>query len=140
MAVFREPRDAIAAGLDIHDAFTGDRARDLDLVLKIGVHAGPCIAINSNGLLDYFGTTVNATVRLQGHSLGGDVVVSGDLLEDPEVRDVLARPGIRTERLNVRLKGFEEDTEICRITWDVSNPDAAASGDKGDSVAGVGSG
>ena len=107
MAVFREPGDAVAAGLDIHKAFKRESSRYSGLVLKIGVHAGPCIAVNLNERLDYFGTTVNTAVRLEGHSLGGDVVGG-----------VLGRPGIHTERLRVELKGFQEPAEICRITWE----------------------
>ena len=118
MAVFREPGDAVAAGLGIHKAFGLEASRYSGLVLKIGVHPGPCIAVNLNGRLDYFGTTVNTAVRLESHSLGGDVVVRADLLEDPMVSAVLGRPGIHIERLRVELKGFEEPAEICRITWE----------------------
>ena len=118
MAVFCEPADAVAAGLDIHKAFSTEDASKLGLVLKVGVHAGPCVAVNLNGRLDYFGTTVNAAVRLEGYSLGNDVVVQANLLEDPSVRDVLARPDLRFERSNVQLKGFQEAVDICRITRD----------------------
>ena len=83
MAVFREPGDAVAAGFDIHRAFNSEGSGDLGLVLKIAVHSGPCIAVNLNGCMDYFGTTVNTAVRLESHSLGGDVVAHADLLEDP---------------------------------------------------------
>src|SRR6185436_12925124 len=31
------------------------------LALKAGIHAGPCLAINQNDRLDYFGSTVNIT-------------------------------------------------------------------------------
>jgi len=117
MAVFQEPADAVAAGLNIHRAFNAESARHLGLVLKIGVHAGPCIAVNLDGRLDYFGTTVNTAVRLESYSLGNDVVVDSGLLNDPVVRDVLAWPGVHTERLSVQLKGFEESLEICHITW-----------------------
>ena len=115
MAVFREPANALAAAFDIHRAFSPQSERHFGLVLKVGIHAGPCIAVNLNGRLDYFGTTVNAAVRLGSHSLGGDVVVAADLLEDPVARDVLTRPGMKIERLSVQLKGFEEESEICRI-------------------------
>ena len=38
------------------------------LALKAGIHSGPCLAINQNDRLDYFGTTVNLTARLCGLS------------------------------------------------------------------------
>ena len=116
MAVFCEPGDAVATGLDIHRAFESGPARHLDLVLKVGLHAGPCIVVNLNGRLDYFGTTVNAAARLEGQSLGGDVVFSSDLMEDPMVRDVVTAPDIRIERGAVELKGFEGPFNICRAS------------------------
>lgn len=118
MAVFREPADAVVAGLEIHNAFNSAGDPPSSLVLKIGVHAGPTIAVNLNGTLDYFGTTVNTAVRLESHSLGGDLVVRSDLLDDPLVRDLVARPGIRTEQHRAQLKGFSETVEICRIHWE----------------------
>ena len=105
----------MAAGLDIHRDFTTEVAGHLDLALKIGVHAGPCMAVNLNGRVDYFGTTVNTAVRLEGHSLGGDVVVRADLIEDPNVAQVLAEQGTRVERGTAELKGFDQLVEICRI-------------------------
>ena len=112
MAVFQEPGDAIASGLDIHDPLQ----EGAGLLLKIGVHAGPCMVVNLDGRLDYFGTTVNTAVRLESHSGGGDVVVRADMLEDSIVANVLADQEIATERLKVGLKGFEDEVPICRIT------------------------
>ena len=135
MAVFREPANALAAAFDIHRAFSpqSERHYGLGLVLKVGIHAGPCIAVNLDGRLDYFRTTVNAAVRLGSHRLGGDVVVAADLLEDPVARDVLTRPGVRIERLSVQLKGFEEESEICRIIQegDAVRGDRSEDGDPG---------
>ena len=126
MAVFCEPGDAVAAGLDIHRAFESEPAKRLDLVLKVGLHARPCIAVNLNGRLDYFGTTVNAAARLEGQSLGGDVVFPSDLLEDPAVCDAVATPDIRTERGAVELKGFEGPFHICRASLETPSAPSVA--------------
>ena len=115
MAVFPEPGDAVAAGLDIHDAFSENNEKLAALVLKVGVHAGPCMAVHLNGRLDYFGTTVNTAVRLEGHSAGGDVTLRAELLEDPAIRELVTAPGIETESLVVELKGFEEPARIRRV-------------------------
>ena len=69
MAAFANPTAAIRAALDIQ------RIED-ELITKIGLHTGPAILVNANGILDYFGRTVNLASRLQKHSLGGDVVLS----------------------------------------------------------------
>jgi class 3 adenylate cyclase len=37
-----------------------------DLLLKIGIHEGPCLAVTLNDHLDYFGQTVNVAARVQG--------------------------------------------------------------------------
>ncbi len=117
MAVFREPGDAVAMGLDAHRSLSEKGSSSPDIVLKIGVYAGPCIAVNLNDRLDYFGTTVNAAVRLQGESLGGDIVMGAALLDDPGVQEALRGPGIHTEPIRVQLKGFEKDFEAVRVTW-----------------------
>ena len=117
MAVFSETGDAVSASLDIHTAFRTGGSADSGLVLKIGIHSGPCMAVNLNERLDYFGTTVNTAVRLQGQSIGGDVMISAEMVEDPTVREAIERPGIRTETVRVQLKGFERDYEAVRITW-----------------------
>ncbi len=129
MAVFGEPGDAVAAGLAIHKALADDGARHPDLVLKMGIHAGPCIAVNLNGRLDYFGTMVNTAVRLQGHSSGGDLVMLDDLVRDPVVEEALAIPGVQVDHAEVALKGFDEKFQVCRVTMDAPiGPEPTATG------------
>ena len=36
-----------------------------DLLLKIGIHEGPCLAVILNDRQDYFGQTVNIAARVQ---------------------------------------------------------------------------
>ena len=50
-----------------------------DLIVKIGIHEGPCLAVTLNERQDYFGQTVNLAARLQGESRGGDIVLSQTL-------------------------------------------------------------
>jgi class 3 adenylate cyclase len=102
MAVFRRPAGAVRAmRRALHDT------EGKPLALKVGIHVGPCIAVNQNGVLDYFGSTVNLAARLVLLSAGGDLVVSGAVLEDPEV----AALGLETERLDeADIKGFEDES------------------------------
>ena len=105
MAVFRRPADAVTAVLRA-------QREAQPLVLKAGVHYGPCIAISQNDRLDYFGTTVNATSRLAGLSNGTDVVVSAAVHSDPDV----AALALRSERVILTLKGFDDEPfEIWRL-------------------------
>jgi class 3 adenylate cyclase len=101
MAVFARPVCAVRAMLAAQRSVAGR-----PLALKVGVHYGPCIAVHQNGVLDYFGSTVNLAARLVGLSSGDDVVVSGEVLSDAEVA-ALALP---VERVDAVLKGFEDET------------------------------
>jgi class 3 adenylate cyclase len=83
------------------------------LALKVGINTGPCIAVNQNGVLDYFGSTVNLASRLVSLSNGSEIVVSDAVLADPELADL----GLRTERFESEPKGFEgEPIVLWRIT------------------------
>ena len=67
MASFENSADAVRTAIDIQkdiNSFNADR-KVRDLVLKLGLHSGPCIAVTNSGFLDYFGTTVNTAARLQ---------------------------------------------------------------------------
>jgi class 3 adenylate cyclase len=106
MAVFTRPAAAVRAGLAAQRAVAG---RPLEL--KVGIHTGPCIAITQNGALDYFGSTVNLAARLVSLSTGADVVVSGEVLADPEVAEL----ELRREAVEASLKGFDAPVEIWRV-------------------------
>lgn len=107
MAVFTRPVGAVRAMLEAQALVAGR-----PLALKAGVHTGPCIAVNQNGVLDYFGSTVNLAARLAALSSGEDVVVSGPVLADPEV----AALGLEAEPLQATVKGFEEEAfELWRV-------------------------
>jgi class 3 adenylate cyclase len=89
------------------------------LALKAGLHHGPCIAINQNDRLDYFGTTVNIAARLCALGTGEDLVMSAAVRHDPAVAALLAEYttllGTGTEM--AQLKGFGgEEFEIWRLT------------------------
>lgn len=103
MAVFRRPVSALCAMFRALDGLsTGD------LVLKVGIHTGPCIAVTLNDRLDYFGSTVNIAARLEGRSEGGgEIVISDAVYRDPEVQRFLA--GRTVEPIDTTLKGFDQE-------------------------------
>ena len=82
------------------------------LALKAGLHCGPCLAINQNDRLDYFGTTVNLGARLCGLCTGLDLILSGTVHDDPEVTAWLADPAqaIAVAEERTRIKGFGDET------------------------------
>ncbi len=108
MAVFPRPAGAVRAALAAQDALV---QRTPPLVLKAGIHYGPCIAVTQNARLDYFGSTVNIAARLVGLSSGEDVVVSAAVARDPELVDLVSD----SEPTSATLKGFDEDFELVRL-------------------------
>lgn len=115
MAAFADPADAVRAALAIQDKvgrFNAARSGE-GIVIKVGIHEGPSIAVTLNGRLDYFGSTVNMAARLQGRSRGGDVVLSRNLAEDPAVAPLLTALNPQVE--TTHLKGFDAPVEFLRI-------------------------
>ncbi len=114
MAVFRRPVDAVRA---VHRGRRSIRAGGEPLVLKAGIHFGPCIAVTLNERLDYFGTTVNLAARLGHLSQGDDLVLSEEMVRDPEVRELLVRWGCEVTPTTAQVRGFEEPVSCVRVQW-----------------------
>ncbi|MDB5105466.1 MAG: hypothetical protein JWP91_3155 [Fibrobacteres bacterium] len=122
MAVFPRPHSAVRAALEAHRRL---RESQPSLVLKAGVHCGPCIAVSQNDRLDYFGSTLNLSARLLGFSQGGDLVVTQETGRDPETASWLAANAgtCKIEKISTPIRGFEQDAfALLRIS-----PDAAVS-------------
>jgi class 3 adenylate cyclase len=118
MAVFRSPAGAVRAMLHAQQRLGSPPEGMPPLILKAGVHTGPCIAVTLNDRLDYFGSTVNLAARLEGQSTGDDVVISTAVYSDPEVRELLGDPekGLSATRFEMPLKGFDEERfELWRV-------------------------
>lgn len=115
MAAFHDPADAVRAALAIQDelaAFNRGRS-DAEITLKLGLHAGPCVAVTTADVLDYFGSTVNAASRLEHQCRGGEILLSQAVLADPAARRAIAgRPLIEDE---MTLRGLAAPVRFCRI-------------------------
>jgi class 3 adenylate cyclase len=78
MATFPTPEQAVAAAVRMRSSMqrlNEDRGGD-DLILKIGIHEGSCIAVNMNDRQDYFGQTVNIASRLQNIAAPNEIFIS----------------------------------------------------------------
>ena len=119
MGAFQRLDDALAAAVSMQQdvgAWCASQQIDPPLVLKIGVHHGPVIAMTANERLDYFGRTANLAARLGAESRGGDVVLLKETFE--EAAPPLASGGQRpmtVETFRARLRGLEGDRELVRI-------------------------
>jgi class 3 adenylate cyclase len=120
MAAFVEERDALNAAFAMHGAFPAFRAGNEDAsrtFLKVGVFAGPCYVVTANGILDYFGQTVNIAARLQGASGPGEIVIDGLFADEAEAAGWLANFSI-SEHFEARLKGLPDPVRVARIVAD----------------------
>ncbi|HEX5318036.1 MAG TPA: adenylate/guanylate cyclase domain-containing protein [Stellaceae bacterium] len=121
MAAFASPLDALRAALAMRDDIAGFNrelgAEHGELVVKLGLHCGPCIAVTLNDRLDYFGRTVNLAARLQGESQGGDIVVSAAMAAEAGIAELLDPLGAEGER--AWIKGFGEPVPLRRVpAWE----------------------
>ncbi|HKY35276.1 MAG TPA: DUF5939 domain-containing protein [Polyangiaceae bacterium] len=120
MAAFVEERDAVAAAIEMLErfpTFRGGLPEAGSTFLKVGVHAGPCYVVTANGILDYFGQTVNLAARLQGAAGAGEVILVEALADEAKEHGWLGKhqPG---ERFDAVLKGLDVPVRVTRIRVD----------------------
>jgi class 3 adenylate cyclase len=75
MIVFREPADAVRAGIQIQDAIgsgTHRKLRRTPIRVRVGIHSGT--VVEKDG--DYFGTNVAMAARVAAQADGGEILVS----------------------------------------------------------------
>lgn len=112
MASFPSLAEAVAAAramVEAHDAaHRGD-----GLGVKIGVHAGPCLAVRANDRLDFFGTTVNMAARLQAKAEASEIVLTAQAYELPEIAALVG--AFPTRRFDADLKGIEERQRLVGV-------------------------
>jgi class 3 adenylate cyclase len=115
MATFRNPVAALRAVWNAQSKIA-ERGEPM-LWLKVGLHKGPCIVVNLNDRLDYFGSTVNITARLPAFSQGGELVFTEEINEDPEVQEFLAQ-NMKLSLVSPfsgNVKGFDEPFTLWRL-------------------------
>jgi len=115
MAAFSRVDEALAAVREIHRQIAAQPPLGAALALKSGLHLGPCLAVNANGRLDYFGSTVNLAARLVECCHGGDLAVSEEFFARPELQEFSRATGSEPESLEIRFRGFESPHRVKRI-------------------------
>ncbi|MCB0211303.1 MAG: adenylate/guanylate cyclase domain-containing protein [Anaerolineae bacterium] len=118
MAAFADPVDAVRAALAIQKELYAFNAQHSEaLTIRLGVHYGPCIAVNLNDRLDYFGTTVNLAARMEGQSRGNDVVMSEAVRCEPGVVELLAAEPVTVTQFATSIKGFDDHFCLYRVQY-----------------------
>ncbi|MBI2377410.1 MAG: adenylate/guanylate cyclase domain-containing protein [Deltaproteobacteria bacterium] len=118
MATFMTSASAVRFALDMLEEFDRFNASDPNcdaIIVKVGVHAGPCIAVTSNDRLDYFGRTINTAARVQGLSRGRDLVMSRSVAESVGVQTIVDAAPYRSESFEAELKGIASAFEVTRL-------------------------
>jgi len=116
MGAFADPRDALRCAIRIQDDFDAfnQRSGKEPVIIKLGLHVGRCISVTLNDRLDYYGSTANKAARLEGQSLGSDIIMSPEFIADPLVAAIAGDYPV--ERGEARLKGFDEPVHFYRIS------------------------
>ena len=88
------------------------------LQLRVGVHQGPCLAVQANGVADYFGRTVNIAARVEALAASDELVLSQDVAKAPGVAELLeemAFDGAAVSRDARAVKGIAGEVEVVRV-------------------------
>jgi class 3 adenylate cyclase len=117
MATFPTPDRALAAALRMREAMLGlnEQHKSEDLLLKIGIHEGPCLAVTLNDRQDYFGQTVNIASRVQALAVSRTILATGPVVDHPQASQLLARGGITTTSRRLPRRGIADDLAVYEI-------------------------
>jgi class 3 adenylate cyclase len=112
MATFPAPDRALAAALRMRDS-----VRDLrtDLLIKIGIHEGPCLAVTLNDQLDYFGQTVNIAARVQGLADERAIFVTKPVVQHPQVARMIEQNKLVPSEQLASLRGVSDKMTVYQI-------------------------
>ena len=117
MATFPTPDRAVAAALrmreairDLRDARSGD-----GLMLKIGIHEGPCLAVVLDNRQDYFGRTVNIAARVQALADSRSILATRSVVMHPQASSLLASSGVEPQAHQRALRGVTDEMAVYEI-------------------------
>jgi class 3 adenylate cyclase len=116
MATFATPDRALAAALRMREAMRALNATHgrEDLLLKIGIHEGPCLAVSLNERQDYFGQTVNIASRVQGLAISRSILATAPVIDNPQSANLLGG-GEKPKAQHHMLRGVGSEVAIYEI-------------------------
>jgi class 3 adenylate cyclase len=117
MATFPTPDRALAAALRMREemARINIESQNEDLLLKIGIHEGPCLAVMLNESQDYFGQTVNVAARVQALASSRAIFATKSVLEDPKSAKILQDAKLQPAMRRAALRGIADETTVYEI-------------------------
>jgi class 3 adenylate cyclase len=117
MATFPTPDRAVSAALRMREAMgrlNRERESD-DLVLKIGIHEGPCLAVVLNDRQDFFGQTVNIAARVQSLATTQAIRATGSVIQHAQTSSLLAERGLVPVAEQRELRGITDEYAVYEI-------------------------
>jgi class 3 adenylate cyclase len=118
MATFPTPDRALSAAFRMRDAMRtlneNHGGRD-DLVLKIGIHEGPCLAVTLNERQDYFGSTVNIASRVQGLAMTPSILATDSVIDHPQSASLLGNGHRKPVARQHALRGIAAERTVYEI-------------------------
>ncbi|WP_262268250.1 adenylate/guanylate cyclase domain-containing protein [Microvirga yunnanensis] len=117
MATFPTPDHAISAALRMREAMRSlnEQRGSEDLLLKIGIHEGPCLAVTLNDRQDYFGQTVNIASRVQGLAVSRAIFATDSVVENREASQIIELKGLRPTLQKTALRGINDEFLVYEI-------------------------
>ena len=92
-----------------------ERKRDDDLLLKIGIHEGPCLAVMLNERQDYFGQTVNIASRIQILAFSRAIYAIASVVDHQATTELLEKAGLSPVPRPQTLRGIGDGLTIDEI-------------------------
>ncbi len=118
MATFSASEHAVAAALRMRQAMrrlNEERGRE-DLLLKIGIHQGPCLAVVLNDRQDFFGQTVNIASRVQSLADPQTILVTQAVLSSPRATEIMAEEGVASVVRTADLRGISREIKVFALS------------------------
>jgi class 3 adenylate cyclase len=116
MATFPTPDRAVAAALKMREAMHAlNSGKSDEMLLKIGIHEGPCLAVTLNERQDYFGQTVNIASRVQNLAVSRSILATEPVIDYPETARLLDRTGLKALPQRAELRGITEEVKLFEI-------------------------
>ena len=114
MASFNDPASALEAAAIMRNQILKTGGGE-ELILKIGIHAGPCIAVETNEQLDYFGQTVNIAARVQAVAEAGEIVCTEAVYQAAAIPEIIEKAQLRVDPDQALLKGVGNPITFYRL-------------------------
>jgi class 3 adenylate cyclase len=117
MATFPTPDRGLDAALGMREAMAELNAArgQEDLLVKIGLHEGPCLAVTLNERLDYFGQTVNIAARVQGLAMDHAIFTTEPVVTHAAASRLLHQRSLVPRPQRATLKGIREELTVYEI-------------------------